>query len=83
MKKSTLQLISNFCLLFGFLSIMGSIIMWYFLGGNMSVDWHDAALCAQRAYGERFGIFIGLWAPTFFILSNRFSYYADRLGREE
>jgi hypothetical protein len=24
------------------------------------------------AHAERFGIFVGLWAPTFFILSSRF-----------
>ena len=28
----------------------------------------------ERAHAERFGIFVGLWAPTFFIL-------ADLLGR--
>jgi hypothetical protein len=25
------------------------------------------------AHGERFGIFIGLWAPTFFVLSMKYS----------
>ena len=31
--------------------------------------------CAVQptAHGERFGIFVGLWAPTFFILSDRIS----------
>jgi hypothetical protein len=28
---------------------------------------------------ERFGIFIGLWVPSFFILSNRLSRKADEL----
>ena len=31
-----------------------------------------------QAHAERFGIFVGLWAPTFFILSNRFDRYADK-----
>lgn len=83
MKKSTLQLLSNFLLFFGFSSIIGSIIMWYVLGGNLSPDWHDMAACAQRAYGERFGIFVGLWAPTFFILSNRFAFQAHQLEEDE
>ncbi|MFI0347701.1 MAG: hypothetical protein ACH346_02850 [Chthoniobacterales bacterium] len=76
MNKSTLQLLSNLCFIGGFASIIASILMWYILGGNASINWNDAASCAQKAYGERFGIFIGLWAPTFFILSNRFSSYA-------
>jgi hypothetical protein len=29
------------------------------------------------AHAERFGIFVGLRAPTFFILSNRFDRYAE------
>ena len=33
----------------------------------------------NSAYGERFGIFIGLWVPSFFILSNRLSRKADEL----
>jgi hypothetical protein len=36
----------------------------------------------EDAEAERFGIFIGLWAPTFFILSNRFERYADRAEAE-
>ena len=36
----------------------------------------------NRAYGERFGIFIGLWVPSFFILSNRLSRKADELDEE-
>ena len=78
MNKSTLRLLSNFCFVCGFLSILGSILVWYLLSGNSSVDWSNAVACAQRAYGERFGIFIGLWAPTFFILSNRFHNYAEK-----
>jgi hypothetical protein len=54
-------------LVLGFASIIGSIAIWYMTGGT-----NDAA----QAQGERFGIFVGLWAPTFFILSNRFDRYA-------
>jgi hypothetical protein len=51
------------------LSIMLSIWIWWFLNGN-DVE--------QKAHAERFGIFVGLWAPTLLILSNRFDRYADK-----
>ena len=51
------------CFVAGFLSIAASIAIW-FLAGNVSGD---------AAHAERFGIFVGLWAPTFFILSERLS----------
>jgi hypothetical protein len=78
MNKSTLQLLSNLCFVFGFISIIASILIWYLLAGNSPIDWSNAAACAQRAYGERFGIFVGLWAPTFFILSDRFYNYSEK-----
>ena len=37
----------------------------------------------EASHAERFGIFVGLWAPTFFILSNRFERYADRAEAEK
>ena len=43
----------------GFVSIIASIAIWY------------VAKEPDLAHGERFGIFVGLWAPTFFILSDR------------
>ena len=43
----------------GFVSIFVSIAIWY------------VAKEPDLAHGERFGIFVGLWAPTFFILSDR------------
>jgi len=52
----------------GFVSIAGSIVIWYLTGGK-SME--------AQAQGERFGIFVGLWAPTFMILSNRFDRYSD------
>jgi len=66
-KQSQLKQLSNLCFVLGFASIIGSIAIWYMTGGA-----NDAA----QAHGERFGIFVGLWAPTFFILSNRFDRYA-------
>jgi hypothetical protein len=62
-----LRTMGDACFLAGFASIAGSIAAWALKKG----DENDAK-------AERFGIFIGLWAPTFFILSNRFERYADR-----
>ena len=61
---SKLRMLSNVCFVLGFVSIIVSIIVW------------AIAKEPNLAHGERFGIFIGLWAPTFFILSDRFERYA-------
>ncbi len=63
-----LRLVSDVCLYLGFVSILASIITWF------------TASRENRAYGERFGIFIGLWVPSFFILSNRLSRKADEIS---
>jgi hypothetical protein len=55
-----LKPLSTFCFVLGFVSILGSIAIWFL------------AKSPDPAHGERFGIFVGLWAPTFFILSERF-----------
>ena len=60
MNKDTLLLLSNACAVLGFLSILGSIGIWYV---KKSAD------AAATAHAERFGIFVGLWAPTFFTLA--------------
>lgn len=73
MKVSQLKPLSNLCLILGFASIIGSIAIWYFTGGTEPEG---------KAHGERFGIFVGLWAPTFFILSNRFDRYAEKLAAQ-
>ena len=65
--RENLRLLSDVCLYLGFLSIIPSIVTWF------------TASRENRAYGERFGIFIGLWVPSFFILSNRLSRKADEL----
>lgn len=57
----------DLCFLAGLLSIAGSIAVW---GVRRAT--------ANEGHAERLGIFVGLWAPTFFILSNRFDRYADQ-----
>ena len=44
----------------GFISIVGSIFIWNIKKGETP---------EEKAHAERFGIFIGLWAPTFFALA--------------
>lgn len=58
----------------GIASILGSILIWISSGGR-------SANKEEQAHGERFGIFVGLWAPTFFILSDRFK-KADEDGEQ-
>ncbi len=70
MKTKQLKTLSNICFFFGFASILGSIAIWFLTGGTAP---------ETVAHAERFGIFVGLWAPTFLILSNRFDRYADRV----
>ena len=72
MSSNKFSQLSLLCLVLGFLSIGGSIVIWYMTGGK-SVE--------LQAHGERFGIFVGLWAPTFMILSNRFDRYADKVNQ--
>jgi len=53
------RILSNICFVAGFVSVLASIAIWYL------------AKEPDLAHGERFGIFVGLWAPTFFALSSR------------
>lgn len=56
-------MLSKICFVCGFLSIAASVGIWFVsseFGGDI-------------AHSERLGLFVGLWAPTFFILSNRFA----------
>ena len=70
LSKKTLDMLSNLCFVLGFVSILGSIFMWWITKGDGSIE--------ALAHAERFGIFVGLWAPTFFILSSRLNRYADK-----
>ncbi|MBJ7369751.1 MAG: hypothetical protein JHC65_14975, partial [Ilumatobacteraceae bacterium] len=45
-----------------FLSVIASIVIWFTQGGTESG--------LEGAAGERFGIFVGLWAPTFMAIGN-------------
>jgi len=63
MSTATLRVLSNVCFAAGFFSVIASIAIWYL------------AKEPDLAHGERFGIFVGLWAPTFFALSSRLDRY--------
>lgn len=58
--------ISNLLTVAGLSSILASIAIWATQGGTDKT--HE-----EKSHGERFGIFVGLWAPTFFILANKFN----------
>ena len=66
--KRNLLAISDLCLALGFASIAASIFTWF------------TAKEDDREHGERFGIFVGLWVPSFFILSNRLARKAEEMG---
>ncbi len=61
-KLKALGYSANLSYALGFLSVIGSIVVWITVGGS------DVA--EDAASGERLGIFIGLWAPTFMALGN-------------
>ncbi len=56
----------------GVFSVLLSVFIWWYLGSEDPVE---------QAHAERFGIFVGLWAPTLLILSNRFDRFADKAGK--
>jgi hypothetical protein len=59
MSSSVRQTLSTLFTVAGFVSILASIGIWFFYKTN------------DTAHAERFGIFVGLWAPTFLILATR------------
>jgi len=63
MTQNKNKILSKICFIMGFASIVGSIAIWFLTKGD-SLE--------NAAHAERFGIFVGLWAPTFFVLSGRF-----------
>lgn len=65
LSTTSLRTLSNVCLVAGFASILAAIVVWFL------------AKEPDLAHGERFGIFVGLWAPTFFILSDRIDRYVS------
>ncbi len=64
MSHSAWRSLSNICFAAGFGSVLASIIIWF-----LSKE-------PDSSHGERFGIFVGLWAPTFSALSDRLDKYA-------
>ena len=66
MGKDQLRTASDVALGLGFASILASIITWFFLKPK------------DVAHSERFGIFIGLWVPSFFILANHLARRAEK-----
>ena len=69
MSTGMLRLLSNLCFVLGFASIGVSIAIWALMRDTDSLF---------TAHGERTAIFVGLWAPTFFALSDRFDRYATQ-----
>ena len=69
MNPKICRTLSTLCFQAGMMSILLSIWIWWFLNGEDPLE---------QAHAERFGIFVGLWAPTLLILSNRFDRYADK-----
>jgi membrane associated rhomboid family serine protease len=69
MNPQMLRVLSAIFFQAGIFSILLSIFIWWYLGS----DEPD-----EQAHAERFGIFVGLWAPTLLILSNRFDRFADK-----
>ncbi len=69
------EMLGHVCFFGGFASIIGSIAIWYSKGGS--------DLPHAKAHGERFGIFVGLWAPTFFILSHRLNHFAKESSEKK
>lgn len=69
MNPKTCRILSTLCFQAGLCSVVLSIAIWWLLQGDTP---------EEGAYAERFGIFVGLWAPTLLILSNRFDRYADK-----
>jgi len=72
MNEQTNRLLSNVCFAMGFISIGGSILIWQNKGYEGKSGSKDGS------HAERMGIFVGLWAPTFFVLSTRFEEAALR-----
>ena len=58
MNKEQIQFLSNLCFALGFLSIIGSVLIWFSAGGQFGAPgMGDAVAEAKRAYAERFGTY--------------------------
>lgn len=70
-----MKALAQFCFWLGMFSIPASWVIWYVapeIGRQVVEGVADPLLRAalHEAHAERFGIYIGLWAPTLLILSN-------------
>lgn len=61
-----MKLLATICFVAGLLSVPLSICLWAW-GPDVSTAALDTA--ERAAHKERWGLFVGLWAPTFLILS--------------
>jgi hypothetical protein len=65
-KLNTMGFSAEYSYAAGFLSVAASIAIW------------NAKRGVSASHAERFGIFVGLWAPTFFAIGNGLQMIADR-----
>jgi hypothetical protein len=56
------------CFFFGFFSIAGSLFFWL----------HPVDLDLSKLHEDHISLFLGLWSPTFFILSLIFDKMVDK-----
>jgi hypothetical protein len=70
--RQQLETLEKTCFAAGLLSIGASIATW-----ATTKKGGDPEACA---HAERFGIFVGLWAPTFLILADSFGRQARETG---
>ena len=68
-KLKSLGFSANLSYALGFISVIASIVVWFTQGGT---DTGEAG-----AAGERLGIFVGLWAPTFMAIGNGINNLSD------
>jgi hypothetical protein len=66
MTPDNLRGLSTTCFMLAFISIPLSVVIFF------AFSFHDPA------QGQRLGIFVGLWPPTLFALSDRLDRYASR-----
>lgn len=71
-KLKSLGYSANLSYALGFISVIGSIVVWLTQGGTDALD------AAAGPSGERLAIFIGLWAPTFMALGNGIDNLSDK-----
>lgn len=69
-KLKALGFSANLSYALGFISVIASIVVWFTQGGTS-----DDPLAGPA--GERFGIFVGLWAPTFMAIGNGIDNLSD------